>query len=83
MTRSGFALEPVERPAEPRLARLAGVARHAAVDDRRGDAVPAQRRLQLRRETEPLVEAVAGGQAVAERQHQRARCGAEGSRRAG
>ena len=67
----GFPLEAVERPAEPRLACFAGVARNAAVDDRRGDAMTAQRRLQLRRKAEPLIEAIAGGQAVAEREHQR------------
>ena len=69
----GLARQPVERPAEPRAPGLAGIARHAAVDHGRGDAVAAQARLQLRREAEPAVERIAGGQAVAERQHQRAR----------
>ena len=69
MTRSGFAVQPVERPAEPRLARLAGVARDAAIDDARGNAVAAQRRLQLRSEAQALLQAIAGRQAVAERQH--------------
>ena len=69
----GLARQPVERPAEPRAPRLAGIPRDAAIDHRRGDAVTAQARLQLRREAEPAIERIAGGQAVAEREDQRAR----------
>ena len=66
----GLSLKAVEGPAEPRLARFAGVARYAAVDHFGGDAVAPERRLQLGSEAQALVETIACGQAVTECEHQ-------------